>query len=59
MSLMQLRIHERINEIGLRLALGAKRFDIVTLFLVESVFYRPNRRQHRCYSWPWISAFNR
>lgn len=37
MSLMVLNVRERIPEIGLRLSLGARRYQISTLFVVEAM----------------------
>lgn len=37
MNIMLIRVVERTREIGLRQAVGARRFDIMTQFLIESV----------------------
>jgi putative ABC transport system permease protein len=38
LSIMLLSVRERRNEVGLRVAVGARRKDILTQFLVESLF---------------------
>ena len=38
LSVMLLAVRERRNEIGLRVAVGARRRDILTQFLMESLF---------------------
>jgi putative ABC transport system permease protein len=38
LSVMLLAVRERRNEVGLRVAVGARRRDILTQFLLESLF---------------------
>ena len=38
LSIMLLSVRERRNEVGLRIAVGARKKDILTQFLVESLF---------------------
>lgn len=38
MNIMLISVHQRIREVGLRIAVGAKKVNIISQFLVESIF---------------------